>query len=447
MSNAMGCYTAEKVNIDGSRYYFMSNKPIEMHDGEPYFTVHSKVWKISGNGFALCQDAGLTDADCVWTSGWDDDGNAVVNVLSAIGITFDWAKGGTLKLGGVANGNGLCEVYDEDGNVVVRITNNGITMYRGLIQSPDYLENSPVNKYSQRGMMIDVVNKIMKSPYFSIDTEGAYFKGTIEIRGDIELGTNSVSKFVPVDYYLATDFEFAFQAQEGYTGTSTVTIKEHRFHFDSPTNTWVENTGSPSIDTYTLTDDEKVTSYTYDHELGQNGHDYIEISSTSSSTITISIFDSILAKIDDKGFHGVLEGIFKGRLESDSGKLNGFNYGANNGQFGNGFFESDDGYEFNMRGGFETPNGSYFSMNENGVTVSGSGYLNYGAVIRLLNREYSSSTLAEIFMSVPDSGAPEIYRAVPVGSGSASMENALWRNDIQYSDTDLTAGTSQCIFH
>ena len=435
MSNAMGCYTAEKVNIDGSRYYYMSNKPIEVHDGEPYFTLHSKVWKISGNGFALCQDAGPTDEYCVWTSGWDDDGNAVVNVLSAIGITFDWAKGGTLKLGGVANGNGLCEVYDENGDIVVRITNNGITIYRGLIQSPDYLENSPVNKYSQSGMMIDVVNKIMKSPYFGIDEEGAYFRGTIEIRGDIELGTNTF-EFKPYDYRLATDFELSFKAQDGFVGTSTVNVEHHYFLYDSVNHTWNESPSSPITDTFTLTNDEPQDSGVYySHDIGVNGYDYLKIIVTSQSTVTTKIKDAILAKVDNEGFHGRLEGIFEGHLNSDSGRINGFNYTKINAStiYGSydGLYKSDDGYEFSMKDGFKWPDGSELKKSVNGaVIIKGS-----NSSIHIQDEQ---SNFKMSMGSV--NGVPEILRAV---SGQTYIdERVLWRHDIEYSDTDLTPGIS-----
>ena len=126
-ANAMGMYTYEKVDkTDGSRIYYLSNKPIEDHDGEPYFTIHSSLWKLTGDGFFLCQDAGQTDRECAWTNGWDTQGNVVVNSLSAIGISFDWARGGTLTLGGDNNINGVLSVLNAMGRERVRIDNTGI---------------------------------------------------------------------------------------------------------------------------------------------------------------------------------------------------------------------------------------------------------------------------------------------------------------------------------
>lgn len=43
-------------------------------------------------------------------------------------ISFNAAKGGTLALGGVNNGNGQLKIYDEDGKEVLRLTNGGMAM-------------------------------------------------------------------------------------------------------------------------------------------------------------------------------------------------------------------------------------------------------------------------------------------------------------------------------
>lgn len=45
-------------------------------------------------------------------------------------FSFDYAKGGALKLGGVNNGNGLLEIYDADGNLVGRINNVGTQFWQ-----------------------------------------------------------------------------------------------------------------------------------------------------------------------------------------------------------------------------------------------------------------------------------------------------------------------------
>ena len=136
-SNAMGMYTMEVGDpIDGSSIYYMSNKPITTEDGVAIFTQGSKVWKLTGDGFFICQSAQRTDAQCTWTSGWDSEGNVVVNTLSTIGLNAEWINTGTLKVGGTAgNVNGKIEVYDASNNLLGRWSKDGIIINGGIIRT------------------------------------------------------------------------------------------------------------------------------------------------------------------------------------------------------------------------------------------------------------------------------------------------------------------------
>ena len=87
------------------------------------------ILAMTANAFAVSTDGGNT-----WNAGMDSSGNAVVNVLSAIGINFDWARGGTLTLGGQNNTNGLLKLLNASGTEVGRMDNNGINILKGLIK-------------------------------------------------------------------------------------------------------------------------------------------------------------------------------------------------------------------------------------------------------------------------------------------------------------------------
>ena len=124
-ANSMGLYRESETQSDGSVIYYMSNRPITKDDnGICSFEENSVVYKMTGSGFFVSEDGGLS-----YTSGFDSEGNAVVNVLSAIGITFDWARGGTLSLGGYDNLNGVIKIYDRNGVNTGVIDNNGIALY------------------------------------------------------------------------------------------------------------------------------------------------------------------------------------------------------------------------------------------------------------------------------------------------------------------------------
>lgn len=111
-ANSMGLYRESEKQADGSEIYYQSNRPIVKNSsGKCDFEANSVVYKMTGDGFFVSTDGGLS-----FTAGFDSNGKAVVNVLSAIGITFDWAKGGTLSLGGDDNIDGKAVIFDKNKN-------------------------------------------------------------------------------------------------------------------------------------------------------------------------------------------------------------------------------------------------------------------------------------------------------------------------------------------
>ena len=124
-ANAMGLYREQETLTDGSVIYYQSNRPITKNEeGICEFAIDSVVYKMTGDGFFVSNDGGLS-----FTAGFDSEGNAIVNVLSAIGIQFDWARGGTLSLGGFDNLNGVIRIYDKNGVNTGVIDNNGIALW------------------------------------------------------------------------------------------------------------------------------------------------------------------------------------------------------------------------------------------------------------------------------------------------------------------------------
>lgn len=98
MSQSLGLFKTEQVQEDGSIIYIMHNKAD--------LNSSNIQWKMTANGLAVSNDYGKT-----WKAGIDKDGNAIFNIMSAIGINFDWAYGGTINMG-----NGVF-VVDENGKV------------------------------------------------------------------------------------------------------------------------------------------------------------------------------------------------------------------------------------------------------------------------------------------------------------------------------------------
>ncbi len=115
MSQSLGLFKTEQVQEDGSIIYIMHNKAD--------LNSSNIQWKMTANGMAVSSDYGKT-----WNAGIDKDGNAVFNIMSAIGINFDWAHGGTLTLGGENNVSGMQYVKDAKGKTLVTLDNKGLTL-------------------------------------------------------------------------------------------------------------------------------------------------------------------------------------------------------------------------------------------------------------------------------------------------------------------------------
>ena len=130
-ANTMGFYSTVVTQPDGSILAYRHDKP--------KLAESKTVYKSGIDGFFVTQEYQGTDeateAAGKWKAGFDAEGNAVVNILSAIGINFSWARGGELILGGGTGTDGghggVMIVKDSAGNEIVRCDVNGITATEG----------------------------------------------------------------------------------------------------------------------------------------------------------------------------------------------------------------------------------------------------------------------------------------------------------------------------
>lgn len=95
-ANTLGFYYTEEIQNDGSIISYRHNKPT---------LEESKIiYKTTADGFFLSIDGGNT-----WKAGFDSNGDAVLNILYAIGIRAEWINTRGLK------------AEDNDGNVTFEI--------------------------------------------------------------------------------------------------------------------------------------------------------------------------------------------------------------------------------------------------------------------------------------------------------------------------------------
>lgn len=164
MSQSLGLFKTEQVQEDGSIIYIMHNKAD--------LNSSNIQWKMTANGLAVSNDYGKT-----WNAGIDKDGNAIFNIMSAIGINFDWAHGGTLTLGGENNTNGRQYVKDANGKILITLDNKGITLADGVSISwnnisdqPDFATNDKLNELKNNIGYTKINNQYVISPHIYAGT-------------------------------------------------------------------------------------------------------------------------------------------------------------------------------------------------------------------------------------------------------------------------------------
>lgn len=127
-ANTLGFYFTEEIQPDGSSISYRHDKP-SLKDSKV-------IYKTGVNGFFLSVDGGNT-----WKAGFDSNGDAVLNILYAIGIQSDWinTRGFTAK--------------DNDGNITFRIdaetgaVNLNATELTIKGKTPENVANAEVEKF------------------------------------------------------------------------------------------------------------------------------------------------------------------------------------------------------------------------------------------------------------------------------------------------------------
>lgn len=191
-ANAMGLYRESEKQSDGSEIYYQSNRPITKNSsGKCQFETGSVVYKMTAEGFFVSTDGGLS-----FTSGFDSNGNAVVNVLSAIGITFDWARGGTLSLGGDNNIDGELVVKNASGDIIGRFNKDGLWASNGYFKGTIESSNASI---TGGFVNIETAQKEKSSIVLRSGTDSIYIRPIgINFYNDYDAGTQIRDDYIIV---------------------------------------------------------------------------------------------------------------------------------------------------------------------------------------------------------------------------------------------------------
>ena len=116
-ANTLGFHETKIIQDDGSVIVYRHDKP--------KLSESKIVYKSGIDGFFVTRNYTGKDSTTVWKAGFDSNGNAALNILSVIGIHWDWAYGGILTLGGEGNKNGVLRILNVNGAQIGKWDNTG----------------------------------------------------------------------------------------------------------------------------------------------------------------------------------------------------------------------------------------------------------------------------------------------------------------------------------
>ena len=116
-ANTLGFHETKIIQDDGSVIVYRHDKP--------KLSESKIVYKSGIDGFFVTRSYTGKDSTTAWKAGFDSNGNAALNILSVIGIHWDWGYGGTLTLGGEDNKNGVLRILNANGAQIGKWDNTG----------------------------------------------------------------------------------------------------------------------------------------------------------------------------------------------------------------------------------------------------------------------------------------------------------------------------------
>lgn len=125
---------------------------------------------INNGGIGFSKDG----INGTFNSAWEIDGTLNMQYINVINLVADMIKGGTLKIGGKDNANGVVEIYDNNGKLITKIDNNGIdfniseiiNLTKEVTNDGNYLilNNTPTSYGAINKLIISNFNKQLLFP-------------------------------------------------------------------------------------------------------------------------------------------------------------------------------------------------------------------------------------------------------------------------------------------
>ena len=142
LNSKAGLYPTIEETQSGNIYY--------LHD-QPTLATSKTVIKITDEAIGMTNN--YIGEYTQWNIGLSVNGTVIANILSAIGVSFDWARGGTLTLGGNNNQNGILRMMTQAGVEFARWDKSGLTVNNGKF-AVDANGNATVMSLTAYGSLI-----------------------------------------------------------------------------------------------------------------------------------------------------------------------------------------------------------------------------------------------------------------------------------------------------
>lgn len=198
IDSATGVYTTEEIQEDGSRIFYLHDKPT--------LAESKAIWKMTSEAWGVSTDGGQT-----WNGGMTVDGDTIVRILTAVGLNADWINTGAIT------------VKDADKNIIFQVDMDTKT----VVIDPDVLI---------------IGNMTLSEKLENMDENIASAKNmTFQLSNDMQTITSDADGNIPVFPTVATTAKVMYGSND-ITNDCSYTITKS----DSVTGSW-------DVDTHTYT--------------------------------------------------------------------------------------------------------------------------------------------------------------------------------------------------
>lgn len=182
LSNALnskaGLYTTVQATSSGSIYY--------MHD-LPNLSESKVVWKMTNEAWGVTTNYnGAHPEQTVWNAGMTVDGNTIVNILSAVGISASWINTGEFS---AHDSNGNETFYVNADNGTVRIVANSFSLSNGstIDSIAQAKASAAVNGQTQQSIFNKLTNNSSEQGIY-LENGKIYINSSYIKTGELEVG-------------------------------------------------------------------------------------------------------------------------------------------------------------------------------------------------------------------------------------------------------------------